>query len=93
QLATDELNGQMDRLLMLPSAERDEAIDSLKVSSSVAAILDGATLDAALFSDTDGKRIELSMDWDRVGDPPPITLTAWIAPLPEPDEEPTEAAE
>lgn len=83
QLALDELNGQMDHLLMLSAAEREAALESLEVSSTVAAILEEATLEADLISDSDGKRIELSIDWDRIGDPPPLTLTAWVAPLPE----------
>lgn len=82
QFATDELSGQMDRLIALPANERDAALESLTVAPQVLDVLHNAKLSGKRISDQDGQRIELSLDWPRVGDALPITLVAWIDPLP-----------
>lgn len=96
QLACDELNAQLDRLIALPSEQRESAIKSLAVDDAVAEVLHDARLVATVTADDVGKRIELTIDWERVGDPPPIKLTGWITPFAEESEnesaEPTEDA-
>ena len=83
QIALDELNAQMDRLIMESGDEREASLKDLRVSPSTAEILFEASLTADLVSDSQGQRIELALDWKRIGDPPPVRLIAWINPLPE----------
>jgi len=81
QFAGDELSGQMDRLIAMPTDARTKALEELSVSPEIHDVLHRATLDGKLVADADGKRIELSINWERIGDPTPITLVAWIDPL------------
>ncbi|MCA9141078.1 MAG: hypothetical protein KDB00_30115, partial [Planctomycetales bacterium] len=74
QFAVDELSGQMDRLIEMSSQERSDAIGRLSVSPAVLDVLHDATLVGKLVSDGDGTRIELAINWQRVGDPQPIEL-------------------
>ncbi|WP_372895405.1 hypothetical protein [Stieleria sp.] len=81
QLAADELSGQLDRLIAMPAEPRRQAIEQLSVSPAIADVLHDATIEGTLVDDDDGKRIELSLQWTRAGDPLPVTLVAWIDPL------------
>ncbi|WP_233903152.1 type IV pilus modification PilV family protein [Stieleria maiorica] len=83
QFAADELSGQMDRLIAMPTEQRSQAMENLTLSPEIQNVLHDATIEAVLIDDQDGKRIELSIDWIRVGAPPPVTLVAWINPFPE----------
>lgn len=83
QFAGDELAGQMDRLIAMPADARAEALGELTVSTQVQAVLHEATLEGTMLQDDNGKRIELSINWKRVGTPKPVTLVAWIDPLPD----------
>ncbi len=71
QVAADELSGQMDRLIAMPAESRRQAM-----------VLHDATIEGTLINDDDGNRIKLSIHWTRAGDPLPVTLVAWIDPLP-----------
>jgi hypothetical protein len=82
QFAGDELAGQMDRLVAMSAQERERTLEQLTVSPEVQDVLHQATLQGMILQDEDGKRIELSIDWQREGAPPPVTLVAWIDPLP-----------
>ncbi|MCS7468851.1 hypothetical protein NZK35_19540 [Stieleria sp. ICT_E10.1] len=82
QVAADELSGQLDRLIAMPAESRRQAMEQLTVSPAIAEVLHDATIDATLVNDDDGKRIEMSLQWTRAGDPLPVTLVAWIDPLP-----------
>ncbi|WP_182868998.1 type IV pilus modification PilV family protein [Rhodopirellula sp. JC639] len=83
QFAADELQGQMDRLIAMPSQQRARALENLTLSPEIQNVLYDARIEAATIDDQDGKRIELSIDWTRVGAPPPVRLVAWINPFPE----------
>jgi len=82
QFAVDELSGQMDRLIALSSDDRAEAMDRLTVSMAAGEVLDDVTLAGRVVRDDDGRRIILTIDWTRIGNPPPVRLVAWIDPLP-----------
>ncbi|MCO8124227.1 hypothetical protein NHH03_20965 [Stieleria sp. TO1_6] len=91
QIATDELSGQLDRLLALPAAQRQLAIDQLQVSNEIADVLHDASLQATIIKHEQSTQLQLSIDWQRIGDPPPVRLVAWIDPLPDaPPETPPE---
>ena len=82
QVAADELSGQLDRLIAMPAEPRRQAIEQLTVSPAIAEVLHDATIEGTLINDDDGKRIELTLQWTRAGDPLPVKLVAWIDPLP-----------
>ena len=85
QLAVDELSSQMDRLIALPTDRRNESLKQLVVSPEVASVLPQATLSATKIDDRDGVHLELSIDWQRTGNAPPIRLVAWVDPITKPD--------
>ena len=83
QFAGDELAGQMDRLVAMSAEERERALEQMTVSPDVQDVLHEAALEGKSLQDEDGKRIQLSINWQREGAPRPVTLIAWIDPLPE----------
>lgn len=82
QLAGDELSSQMDRLIAMTGDERQSAMENLAVSEPIRQVLHDVTLVGQQEQDNDGKRIRLMINWERLGDPPPIELVAWVDPLP-----------
>ena len=88
QFAADELSGQMDRLIAMSASDRIAALDELSVSPEVREVLDDASLKGRWIADQDGKRIELSIDWRGTGDPAPVTLVAWVDPMPQSTSQP-----
>ncbi|QDV46999.1 hypothetical protein Enr13x_69080 [Stieleria neptunia] len=82
QVAADELSGQMDRLIAMSAEPRRQALEELTVSPVIAEVLHDATIDGTLVNDEHGKRIELSIQWTRAGDPLPVRLVAWVDPMP-----------
>ena len=82
QFAADELSAQMDRLLSLPPSERTAALETLSIDDEVPRVLVDALITSQWVNDSDGERIVLAIDWRRLGDPPPVTLTAWVDSMP-----------
>ncbi|MEM6471220.1 MAG: hypothetical protein AAF802_16790 [Planctomycetota bacterium] len=77
-LAADLLSGEMDRVLAIDSGIRNSELESLTVPAEVANVLIGAELTGDIMDTSSGRVIVLSLDWPRLGDPPPMRLTAWI---------------
>ena len=84
RLALDELSNQLERLTSLDENERDTALAELSVSPQVKARLPNPMLEARKINDGDGARLVLQLQWDRVGPAKPVTLVAWVDPLPPP---------
>jgi hypothetical protein len=82
QLATDELSGQLDRLLAMPPGQRETALAELSPSPAVADALDDVALTAEISEGNNGKRIVVAIDWKRPGDPQPLKLVGWLDPFP-----------
>lgn len=80
-LVMDELSNQLERLTSIPAQQRDAALAELTPSESLKSALPSAELTAEPIRDSQGERIVLSLDWDRLGDPPPVSLVGWIDPL------------
>lgn len=81
QVAVYELTNQLRRLSQQnPIPLTSEAL-SLSVSPATLERLPSASLQARLIEDELGKRIEVEIKWDRVGSPPPLRMTSWVAPL------------
>jgi hypothetical protein len=78
QLATDELCNQLDRLTRLPKEKLSESLRELQVSSQIAAVLPECRIEGRLIEDPMGSRVQLSIDWKRVGTGKPLELTGWL---------------
>ena len=87
RLAVDELSNQLERLTSLNQAQRETALAELSPSPQVRDRLQNAVLKAETIDDVDGRRLVLQLQWDRVGPAKPVSLVAWIDPLPRPDDE------
>lgn len=81
QMACDELAGQMDRLIAMPSDLRSEALEQLSVRPELSTLLPNAKLAGRLIESQEDTRLELSINWQRTGNPPPVTLVAWVNPI------------
>ena len=81
QMVIDELSGQLERLIHLDPVRRREAIESLRPSDHVRSTLPSAEIEAHVVRDGSGVRIVVSLDWDRLGDPKPVSLVGWLDPV------------
>ena len=78
-LAVDELSNQLERLTSLPPSEIDDRLQHLEPSAWLAERLPEARWTALRSSDELGDRIELQLQWKRLGQPPPLSAVAWLA--------------
>ena len=82
QVAVYELTNQLRRLsLQTPTNLTSEALN-LSVSPTTLDRLPSAKLQARLDEDELGKRVEVEINWDRIGSPPPLRMTSWIVTSP-----------
>ncbi len=75
----DELSSQLERLTHLDRTRRIDSLGELRIAEHLANSLPSAQLDAKVIDDQQGERIVVSLDWQRLGDPPPVSLVGWIA--------------
>jgi hypothetical protein len=80
QVATEELSNQLDRLLVLEESSRGEELKNLTPSPHAQNALSSPELTGAILDDADGRRIVLSLTWDRFGKREPVTLVGWLPP-------------
>lgn len=84
RLALDELSNQMERLAALTVDQLPSALEQISPSKFISDRLPGAKI----ASDSEpvelgGRRITLKLSWNDVGRrEAPVTLAAWIMPLP-----------
>ncbi len=78
QLATHELANQLETLTAMTESQLSQALENLQVSADLTNCLQGAVLSHQLLDDENGRRIVLSIDWDRVADAKPISMVAWL---------------
>lgn len=84
QMAMDELSAQLDRLIHLDSNRRQQAIENLQPSEHIKLALPAATMNAEIVRDESGTRLKVHLNWDRPGDPAPISLVGWLDPMTDP---------
>lgn len=89
QLALDELANQIERLTTLDAAALETALAELTPSEPLRNALASPVLTGETIVDSDGRRLVLHLQWDRIGQPRPLTLVAWLAPPATTFEEPT----
>ena len=78
QLATHELANQLELLTAIPESQLSQAIENLQVSPDLTDALHNAVLRHQLLDDASGRRIILSIDWERTVDAKPISMVAWL---------------
>lgn len=78
QLAVYEITNQLRRLQSLPSEQLPAEVNNLKLSEVAKARLEKAELKGALISDPSGTRIDIQINWDRIGPAEPVKLSAWV---------------
>lgn len=78
QLATDELSNQLERLSNQNKTQVIESLQNLQVSQPIANVLPEAKIVGELVEDSHGTRIQLSLDWKRIGQGKPLELTGWL---------------
>lgn len=79
QLATQELVNQLERLTALDDESREATLAELIVTPAVGESLPGATLTASEISDADGKRILLTIQWDRPSRTKGLSMVGWVS--------------
>jgi len=78
QLAAHELANQLELLTAIPESQLSQALENLRVSTDLMDALHNAVLRQQLLDDASGRRIVLSIDWERTVDASPITMVAWL---------------
>ncbi|GAA5510368.1 hypothetical protein [Novipirellula caenicola] len=78
QMALDELNNHMERLIALPTEELEKQAEAVTVSDAARTLLPEAVMEAEIVRSNNETQLHLSIDWKRVGDPDPLTLVGWI---------------
>jgi hypothetical protein len=78
QLATHELASQLEMLTAIPESQLTKALENLQVSSDLKETLHDVVLRHQLLDDANGRRIVLSIEWERIVDAKPITMVAWL---------------
>ncbi|MEO8270122.1 MAG: hypothetical protein ABI557_10390 [Aureliella sp.] len=77
-LAVDELSNQLERLVALPPSEVESIMQQLEPSALAVERLPESKLTAQRHNDELGDRIEIQLQWKRVGNPPPLVAVAWL---------------
>jgi hypothetical protein len=84
QLATEELNNQLERLTVRPWSElTPEAVKEIRITSSTATVLPNGELRIHLHEvekPAPAKRLSAELRWQDRGDMwrPPVRMTAWV---------------
>ena len=79
RIATDEISNQLERLSILPAQQVPSALSELSVSPWAAQSLVEAKLSGRMIEDEFGQRIELSLQWQRLGESNPFSAVAWLS--------------
>ncbi len=77
-LVLDELSNQFQRLCHLDDGPLTAAIGSITPSEHLVEALPAVWIRGETVRDQDGARLILSLNWDRVGDPPPLQMVGWL---------------
>jgi hypothetical protein len=77
-LALEELSNQLERLTALEDDDRSVALETLVPSDEVKHSLINAKLEAEVIEDKQGKRLLVTLNWDRDADATPKQLVGWI---------------
>ena len=77
--AIEELTNQLERLTTLDAESLDASLGELQPSAEIQSALPNPRLTGERIADEHGTRVRLEIVWDRVGNPMPVSLSAWTA--------------
>lgn len=80
QLAINELANEMELLTALDDATRASTLAQWQPSQELLEVLPGARLTGESLDDADGRRLKLTLHWNRPNDAQPLTLVGWLGP-------------
>lgn len=78
QVAVYELSNQLRRLQTLPFEQVATEVTQLKLSDVAVARLENVTLKSQLVSDSLGTRVDIEIQWNRIGSADPVQMSIWI---------------
>jgi len=78
QTAIHELANQMESITSLSESEAQAAMNKLQPSAQASTQLQNLSLQGDLIQDTNGTRVKLSIQWERMGPAPPLVLIGWL---------------
>ncbi|MBU6175574.1 MAG: hypothetical protein KGQ60_17330 [Planctomycetes bacterium] len=78
QIAVQTLANELERLRSLELQTSESDLKNPEIPSYVLKRLPKATLQAVILRDELGTRVQLSMQWERVGNPMPVELVGWL---------------
>lgn len=78
QIAVQTLANELSRLRSLESQTSASELENLQLPSHVLKRLPKANLHAVILRDELGTRVQLSLQWERVGNPPPVEMVGWL---------------
>ncbi len=84
QIAVQTLANELDRLRALDPSDPSRLLQNLPLPSYISDRLPNATMRAVTMHDALGLRVQLSMQWERVGNPPPVEMVGWLDARPKP---------
>lgn len=82
QLAIDALSNELERLTSMTEEQRTQEIGQLAPPAHLQDILPSVILNGELLPGPDGTRLILKLNWDRPGNPEPISLVGWLDSMP-----------
>ena len=80
RLAVHELSNQLEDLTLLGDEERKQALSNWKPNEALLQVLPEASITGEVIDDADGKRLRLSLQWQRPYGTQPLTMVGWIHP-------------
>lgn len=80
RLAVNELSNQLEDLTLLSDQDRQQALENWKPSSELLDVLPEAKLTGETIDDSDGKRVKLTLTWQRAVGTQPLSMIAWVHP-------------
>ena len=80
RLALEELSNQLEVLRAVPATERDEQLQTLRLSELTEQTLPNPSLQGKVIDDDLGQRIKLTLQWDRFQERASLDLVGWVMP-------------
>jgi Tfp pilus assembly protein PilV len=78
QIAVQTLANELERLRSIEPTASSRDLERLQLPAYASRRLPNATFQAVALQDDLGTRVKLSLQWDRVGKPPPVEMVGWL---------------
>lgn len=84
RVAVDELSNQLERLTQLTADQARSELEEIELSKWASISLSGGQLSGEVLNDSHGTRVQLSIQWNRLGPAKPLVAVAWLTQEPSP---------